>query len=142
MKKIEHIGIAVKDIEASEKLFGDLMGVEAYKRELVESQGVLTSFLRLGNNKLELLQATHENSVIHKFIEKKGEGFHHVAFAVTDIYYEIERLKGMGYRLLSEKPSVGADNKLVVFLHPKATNGMLVELVQENDEKLSSLESV
>ena len=131
MKKIEHIGIAVKDIEASEKIYGSLFQVQPYKREVVESQGVLTSFLRVGPNKIELLQATHEQSVISSFIEKRGEGFHHVAFAVTDIVSEMKRLKEEGFRLLSEEPTIGADNKLVCFIHPKSANGMLIELVQE-----------
>jgi len=133
MKKIEHIGIAVKDIEASEKIYGSLFQVQPYKREVVESQGVLTSFLRVGPNKIELLQATHEQSVISSFIEKRGEGFHHVAFAVTDIVSEMKRLKEEGFRLLSEEPTIGADNKLVCFIHPKSANGMLIELVQEKD---------
>jgi len=133
MKKIEHIGIAVKDIEASEKIYGSLFQVQPYKREVVESQGVLTSFLRVGPNKIELLQATHEHSVISSFIEKRGEGFHHVAFAVTDIVSEMKRLKEEGFRLLSEEPTIGADNKLVCFIHPKSANGMLIELVQEKD---------
>ncbi len=133
MKKIEHIGIAVKDIEASEKLYANLFQVQAYKRETVESQGVLTSFLRVGPNKIELLQATHEHSVIASFIEKRGEGFHHIAFAVTDIVSEMKRLKEEGFRLLNEEPTIGADNKLVCFVHPKSANGMLIELVQEKD---------
>jgi len=131
MKKIEHIGIAVEDIEASEKLFSSLFDVQPYKRELVEEQEVLTSFLRVGNNKIELLQATSEHSVIQKFINKKGPGFHHIAFGVTDIRSEMQRLSKAGFRLLQEEPSQGADNKLVCFLHPKSTNGMLIELVQE-----------
>jgi len=131
MKKIEHIGIAVKDIEESEKLFSTLFGVEAYKREVVESQNVLTSFFRLGNNKIELVQGTTDDSVISKFIEKKGPGFHHIAFAVTDIRSEMERLRKEGFLLLHEEPIDGADNKLICFLHPKSTGKMLVELVQE-----------
>ncbi len=131
MKKIEHIGIAVEDLEASEKLFGALFDVSPYKRELVEAQEVLTSFLRVGNNKIELLQATSDDSVIKKFIDKKGPGFHHIAFGVTDLISEMARLKKAGYRLLQESPSEGADNKLVCFLHPKSTGGVLVELVQE-----------
>jgi methylmalonyl-CoA/ethylmalonyl-CoA epimerase len=131
MKKIEHIGIAVKDIEASEALFSKLFQVDPYKREVVESQGVLTSFMRVGNSKIELLQATHDQSVINSFIEKKGEGFHHIAFAVTDIRSEMKRLQEEGFRLLSEEPISGADNKIVCFLHPKSSNGMLIELVQE-----------
>lgn len=133
MKKIEHIGIAVKDIEVSEELFSKLFQVDPYKREVVESQGVLTSFMRVGNSKIELLQATHDQSVINSFIEKKGEGFHHIAFAVTDIRSEMKRLQEEGFRLLSEEPISGADNKIVCFLHPKSSNGMLIELVQEKE---------
>lgn len=134
MKKIEHLGIAVKDLEESENLFETLFNVKVYKRELVESQNVLTSFLRVGNNKIELLQATSKDSAIHKFIEKKGPGFHHVAFAVSDIRLEMERLSKAGFKLLNEEPLEGADNKIVCFLHPKSTNGVLVELVQEKKE--------
>lgn len=134
MKKIEHLGIAVKDLEESENLFETLFNVKVYKRELVESQNVLTSFLRVGNNKIELLQATSEDSAIHKFIEKKGPGFHHVAFAVSDIRSEMERLSKAGFKLLNEEPLEGADNKIVCFLHPNSTNGVLVELVQEKKE--------
>ena len=106
MKKIEHIGIAVKDIEASEKVYASLFQAQPYKRETVESQGVLTSFLRVGNSKIELLQATHNESVIKSFIDKRGEGFHHIAFAVTDIVSEMKRLKAEGFRLLNEEPIV------------------------------------
>ncbi len=134
MKKIEHIGIAVEDIKASEALFSALFGVEPYKQELVEAQKVLTSFFRVGTNKIELLQATSEDSVIKKFIDKKGPGFHHIAFAVTDILSEMKRLTESGFRLLQEEPTKGADNKLVCFLHPKSTNGILIELVQEIEE--------
>lgn len=131
MKKIEHIGIAVKDLEESEKVFTALFDSEPYKRELVEAQKVLTSFFRVGTNKIELLQATSDDSVIKKFIDKKGEGFHHIAFAVSDISSEMKRLKKQGFQLLNENPVLGADNKLVCFCHPKSTNGLLVELVQE-----------
>lgn len=131
MKKIEHLGIAVSDLEASERLFETLFNVKVYKREFVESQEIMTSFLRVGNNKIELLKATSDNSVIQKFIDKKGEGFHHVAFAVSNIKAEMERLKDAGYQLLSETPQKGADNKMVCFLHPKTTNGLLVELVED-----------
>ena len=140
MKKIEHIGIAVKDLDTSEKIYAKLLGVEPYKREEVESQKVMTSFLRLGPNKIELLAATSEDSVIHKYLEKKGEGMHHIAFAVTDIKSEMQRLKTEGFRLLQEEPSLGADNKLVCFLHPKGTSGVLVELVQERaDGQISDI---
>lgn len=131
MKKIEHLGIAVSDLEASERLFETLFNIKVYKREFVESQEVMTSFLRVGNNKIELLKATSDNSVIQKFIDRKGEGFHHVAFAVSNIKAEMERLKDAGYQLLSETPQKGADNKMVCFLHPKTTNGLLVELVED-----------
>ncbi|WP_040252769.1 methylmalonyl-CoA epimerase [Psychroserpens mesophilus] len=134
MKKIEHIGIAVKDIEASNDLFGKLFNKNHYKTETVESEGVMTSFFKVGPNKIELLQATHDESPIAKFIEKKGEGIHHIAFAVEDIVSEIERLKGEGFRMIHEKPKKGADNKLIAFLHPKATNGVLIELCQDIDK--------
>ena len=133
MKKIEHIGIAVKDIEASNDLFGKLFDKAHYKTETVESEGVMTSFFKVGPNKIELLQATHDESPIAKFIEKKGEGIHHIAFAVEDIASEIERLKAEGFRMIHEKPKKGADNKLIAFLHPKATNGVLIELCQDMD---------
>ncbi|MGK0308252.1 MAG: methylmalonyl-CoA/ethylmalonyl-CoA epimerase [Urechidicola sp.] len=131
MKKIEHIGIAVKDIEASNELFAKLYGKSHYKIEAVESEGVKTSFFEVGPNKIELLEATNPESTIAKFIEKKGEGIHHIAFAVTDIKAEIKRLKSEGFIVLNETPKKGADNKLVAFLHPKTTNGVLIELCQE-----------
>lgn len=131
MNKIEHIGIAVKNIETSNTLFSKLFGESQYKIEAVESEGVKTSFFKIGNNKIELLEATNENSAIAKFIEKKGEGVHHIAFDVSDIEAEIKRLKKEGFIVLNEKPKKGADNKLVVFLHPRSTNGVLVELCQE-----------
>jgi methylmalonyl-CoA/ethylmalonyl-CoA epimerase len=131
MKKIEHIGIAVKDIEASNDLFGKLFGKPHYKTENVESEGVITSFFECGPNKIELLQATNTDSPIAKFIEKKGEGIHHIAFAVDDIEAEIERLKAEGFKIIHEKPKKGADNKLIAFLHPKGTQGVLIELCQD-----------
>lgn len=131
MNKIEHIGIAVKDIEASNQLFAKLFNKEHYKTEEVESEGVKTSFFQLGESKIELLEATREDSPIAKFIAKKGEGVHHIAFDVTDIHAEVERLKEEGFIVLNETPKKGADNKLVVFLHPKSTNGTLIELCQE-----------
>jgi methylmalonyl-CoA/ethylmalonyl-CoA epimerase len=131
MNKIEHIGIAVKNLEASNLLFEKLLGNPPYKQEEVESEGVKTSFFLNGPNKIELLEATNENSAIHKFIEKKGEGIHHIAFDVSDIYAEIIRLQSEGFKLISDQPKKGADNKLVVFLHPKTTNGVLIELCQE-----------
>jgi methylmalonyl-CoA/ethylmalonyl-CoA epimerase len=131
MEKIEHIGIAVKDLEVSNKIFASLFGVVHYKEEEVASEGVKTSFFKSGPNKIELLQATNPESPIAKFIDKKGEGVHHIAFAVADIKAEIERLKTAGFVVLNETPKKGADNKLVAFLHPKTTNGVLIELCQE-----------
>lgn len=129
--KIEHIGIAVNDMEHSNVLFEKLLGVPSYKMEAVESEGVLTSFFQTGVNKIELLMATNRESPIAKFLEKKGEGIHHIAFDVEDIHAEIARLKNEGFVLINETPKKGADNKWVVFLHPKNTNGVLVELCQE-----------
>ncbi len=131
MDKIEHIGIAVKDLETSNLLFEKLFGAPHYKIEEVVSEGVKTSFFQSGPNKIELLEATNEDSPIAKFLEKKGEGVHHIAFAVTDIVAEIARLKEEGFRVLNETPKRGADNKWVAFLHPKSTNGVLIELCQE-----------
>lgn len=131
MRKIEHIGIAVKNLESSNDLFEKLFGAPHYKIEEVLSEGVKTSFFQVGPNKIELLEATEPNSPIAKFIEKKGEGIHHIAFDVEDIRSEIERLKAEGFTVLNEEPKKGADNKLVCFLHPKTTNGVLVELCQE-----------
>lgn len=131
MKKIEHIGIAVKDLNTSNELFAKLFAAPHYKTEEVESEGVKTSFFMNGPNKIELLEATNQDSPIAKFIEKKGEGIHHIAFDVEDIVSEIERLKKEGFTVLNETPKKGADNKLVAFLHPKTTNGVLIELCQE-----------
>ena len=131
MKKIEHIGIAVKNLEVSNLIFEKLLGAPAYKFEDVESEGVSTSFFAVGPNKIELLAATNPDSPIAKFIEKKGEGIHHIAFDVEDIVSEIARLKKEGFIVLNETPKKGADNKLVAFLHPKSTNGVLIELCQE-----------
>ncbi len=131
MKKIEHIGIAVEDLERSEVLFSLLLGSQPYKRETVASEGVTTSFFRLGPNKIELLSTDHSDNAIGKFLSKRGEGIHHIAFDVMDIKTEIERLKKQGFQVLSDHPWKGADNKLVVFLHPKSTNGVLIELCQE-----------
>jgi methylmalonyl-CoA/ethylmalonyl-CoA epimerase len=130
MQHIEHIGIAVKDLGFSNDLFAKLLGTSPYKQEGVESEGVMTSFFQTGQTKIELLQATHADSPIAKFIDKKGEGIHHIAFEVTDILAEMERLKNEGFILLNEVPKKGADNKLVCFLHPKGTNSVLVELCQ------------
>lgn len=131
MLKIEHIGIAVKDLQQSNELFSKLLGTDSYKSETVETEGVSTSFFRMGDSKIELLEASKPNSPIAKFIEKKGEGIHHIAFEVNDIYTEMKRLQGEGFTLLSEQPKKGADNKLICFLHPKGTNGVLIELCQE-----------
>ena len=131
MKKIEHIGIAVKNLEESNSLFAKLLGKPHYKIEKVLSQGVITSFFKSGPNKIELLEATNKQSPIAKFIEKKGEGVHHIAFAVKDIEFEIERLRLEGFTILNDTPTIGADNKLVAFLHPKTTNGVLIELCQD-----------
>ena len=131
VNKIEHIGIAVKNMNDANILFEKLLGVSSYKQEEVESEGVLTSFFQTGSNKIELLMATNPESPIAKFLEKKGEGIHHIAFDVEDIHAEIARLKNEGFVLINEVPKKGADNKLVVFLHPKNTNGVLVELCQE-----------
>lgn len=131
MRKIEHIGIAVNSLELSNVLFEKLFGTPPYKQEEVESEGVKTSFFMNGPNKIELLEATNSNSSIAKFLEKKGEGIHHIAFDVQDILVEIDRLKNEGFVVLNETPKKGADNKLVAFLHPKSTNGVLIELCQE-----------
>jgi methylmalonyl-CoA/ethylmalonyl-CoA epimerase len=137
MNKIEHIGIAVKNIESAKAIYKSLLGADSYKTEAVESEGVSTSFFMCGESKIELLEATRADSPIAKFIEKRGEGIHHIAFSVTDIKAETNRLKGEGFIVLNEEPKKGADNKRVVFLHPKSTNGVLVELCEEinNNEK-------
>lgn len=129
--KIEHIGIAVKDLDEAEKRYAAILGVESYKREEVESEGVMTSFFMSGINKIELLQATKSDSAIAKFIEKKGEGIHHIAYDVADIHAEMERLKAEGFTILNEVPKRGADNKLICFLHPKDAHGVLTELCME-----------
>jgi methylmalonyl-CoA/ethylmalonyl-CoA epimerase len=131
LNKIEHIGIAVENLEEANILFEKLLGVPPYKSESVESEGVVTSFFKSGPNKIELLMATNPESPIAKFLQKKGQGIHHIAFDVDDIVAEIERLKKEGFILINETPKKGADNKLVAFLHPKNTNGVLVELCQE-----------
>src|SRR5690606_11746667 len=135
MEKIEHIGIAVRNIEEANKIYETLLGVAPYKSEKVETEGVETSFFKCGESKIELLEATNPESPIAKFIEKRGEGIHHIAFAVNDIKAEMERLKNEGFVLLNEKPKKGADNKWVAFLHPKSANGVLVELRQEIENK-------
>lgn len=131
MLKIEHIGIAVENIKQSNELFFKLLGKMPYKTETVNSEYVATSFFKLGETKIELLEATHPESAIAKFLEKKGPGIHHIAFEVENIYTEMKRLQEEGFVLLSEQPKKGADNKLVCFLHPKSTNGVLIELCQE-----------
>lgn len=131
MLKIEHLGIAVKNLEQSNTLFEKLFGQAPYKLEKVLTEGVSTSFFKMGDSKIELLEATNEDSPIAKFIEKKGEGIHHIAFEVADIHSEMKRLQQQGFRLLSEEPKKGADNKLICFVHPKETNGVLIELCQE-----------
>ena len=131
MRKIEHIGIAVKDLEKSNELFAKLLGKKHFKTEEVDGEKVVTSFFQVGETKVELLQATDESSPIAKYLGKKAEGVHHIAFDVEDILAEVERLKAEGFEILNEMPKLGADNKLVVFLHPRSTNGVLVELCQE-----------
>ena len=129
--KLEHIGIAVKSLGVSDELFEKLLGKSSYKNETVEREGVTTSFYKTGDSKIELLEASNAESPIAKFIEKKGEGIHHLAFGVENIFAEIDRLKKEGFQFISEEPKDGADNKLVAFLHPKSTNGVLVEICQE-----------
>ena len=130
MKNVEHIGIAVRDLEGANDLFSRLFGKDNYKIETVESEGVRTSFFRMGEAKIELLDATSEDSAIAKYLEKRGEGMHHIAFEVDDIHSEMARLRSEGFTVLNDRPKKGADNKLVCFLHPKSTNGVLVELCQ------------
>jgi methylmalonyl-CoA/ethylmalonyl-CoA epimerase len=131
MKKIEHIGIAVKDIKEAEKRFAKLLNTKSYKQEIVESEGVLTSFFKVGESKIELLSATREDSPIKKFIDKKGEGIHHIAFEVDNVHQKMKELKDEGFILINEKPKKGADNKLIAFIHPKSTGGILVEICEE-----------
>lgn len=130
MEKLEHIGIAVKNLAQSNLLFAKLLGVEHYKIEQVASEHVNTSFFKIGETKIELLEASHPDSAIAKFIEKKGEGIHHLAFEVEDILIEMQRMEKEGFTLLNKEPKKGADNKLICFLHPKTTNGVLIELCQ------------
>lgn len=129
--KIEHIGIAVKEMDMSNKLFERLLGKKHYKQEEVSREEVVTSFFKLGDVKMELLQGTSKESSIAKFVDKRGEGVHHLAFSVENIHAEVERLKAEGFTFINETPQNGADNKLIVFLHPKTTNGVLVELCQQ-----------
>ena len=135
LKKIEHIGIAVSNLKESNLLFEALLGTPNYKTEKVETEGVVTSLFDVGTHKIELLQATNPNSPIAKFIDKRGEGVHHIAFEVEDIEAELVRLKAEGFELIHETPKNGADNKRIAFLHPKTTNGVLVELCQERSNK-------
>jgi len=134
IKKVEHIGIAVKDFAISIPLFEKILNTTCYKQETVESENVNTAFFKKGETKIELLESSSDDGVINKFIEKKGEGIHHIAFEVVDIYAEMERLKNEGFVLLNETPKLGADNKLVCFLHPKNTNGVLIELCMERKD--------
>ncbi|MAN59168.1 MAG: methylmalonyl-CoA epimerase [Flavobacteriaceae bacterium] len=131
MDKIEHIGIAVKNLEEANKIYTSLLGASPYKTETVASEGVSTSFFKCGQSKIELLEATNADSPIAKFIEKRGEGIHHLAFSVANIEEEVARLKTEGFQVLNETPKKGADGKLVVFLHPKSAHGVLIELCQD-----------
>lgn len=131
MNKIEHIGIAVRNLDEAILTYTELLGTKCYKTEAVESEGVKTAFFQVGESKIELLEASNENSPIAKFIEKKGEGIHHIAFDVTNIEESMKELSSKGFQLLNEQPKNGADNKLVAFIHPKSSNGVLVELCQE-----------
>lgn len=131
INKIEHIGIAVKNLAESSIVYERILGFKNYKTEEVVTEKVITQFFKAGNAKIELLQATSDESAIAKFIKKKGEGIHHIAFEVADIYVEIERLKAEGFIMINETPKLGADNKLICFVHPKSTNGVLIEICQE-----------
>jgi methylmalonyl-CoA/ethylmalonyl-CoA epimerase len=131
MEKLEHIGIAVKNIDRSNPLFASLLGTEHYKIEDVESEGVRTSFFHIGGVKIELLEATHQDSPIAKFIEKKGEGVHHLAFSVSDLKQSVQSYVNKGFEIINEEPKKGADNKMICFLHPKSTGGVLIELCEE-----------
>ena len=131
MKKIEHIGIAVTDINKTNELFSKIFGKKNYKSEKVESEGVITSFFQIGENKIELVEASNPDSPISKYLQKNREGMHHIAFEVEDIVKEMERLKKEGIKLINDTPKKGTDNKLICFLHPKDTNGVLIELCQE-----------
>ena len=134
MNKIEHVGIAVRDLSVSIPLFEKLLNTLCYKTEMVKSENVNTAFFKIDDNKIELLEGCSENSAITKFIEKKGEGIHHIAFDVYDLEAEMKRLSAEGFTLLNETPKEGADNKMICFLHPKETNGVLIELVMEKDK--------
>lgn len=138
MYKLEHIGIAVRTLEKSDELFERLLHSPPYKHETVEEQGVITSFFMAGESKIELLEPLHDQSPIYKFIEKKGEGIHHIAFEVEDIRLEMDRLRNEGFQLLNEEPAVGADRKWVCFIHPRSANGVLIELCQSIPEDTTS----
>jgi methylmalonyl-CoA/ethylmalonyl-CoA epimerase len=131
MEKLEHIGIAVKNVANANKIFARLLGTEHYKIEEVATEGVRTSFFDVGGVKIELLEATHQDSPIARFIEKKGEGIHHLAFEVSDIHKSLQKYADLGFELINKEPKKGADNKMIFFLHPKSTNGVLIELCQE-----------
>lgn len=131
IEKIEHIGIAVKNLDEANKIYEELLGTPPYKMETVDNEGVSTSFFKTGDSKVELLQANKHESAIAKFIAKKGEGIHHIAFEVKNIHKEIKRLKESGYIIINDSPKMGADNKLVCFVHPKSTKGVLIEICQE-----------
>jgi methylmalonyl-CoA/ethylmalonyl-CoA epimerase len=137
LTNIEHIGIAIKNMDEASELYSKLLGVQPYKNETVESENVITSFFKINQTKIELLQATAETSAIAKFIEKKGEGIHHIAFATDNLEAELQRLTGEGFEVLQGFPKQGADNKMVAFLHPKNTTGVLVELCMEIKNKKS-----
>tara|TARA_B100001113_G_C20732956_1_gene458790 strand:- start:105 stop:506 length:402 start_codon:yes stop_codon:yes gene_type:complete len=130
MKRIEHIGIAVSNLEISNKLYAKILNTKPYKIEKVDTEGVITSFFKCSKTKIELLQGTNKDSAISKFIKKRGEGIHHIAFEVDDILFEMKRLKKLGFKIINEKPKKGADNKLICFIHPKSTNHVLIELCQ------------
>ena len=134
MQKVEHIGIAVRNLDAANQVYQQLLGIAPYKMEVVESEHVLTSFFLVGESKIELLEATHPDSAIASYLERRGEGIHHIAFEVEDIYAEMDRLRSQGFRVLNEQPKRGADNKLVCFVHPKSAHGVLVELCQSIPE--------
>ncbi|MDG4949329.1 methylmalonyl-CoA epimerase [Weeksellaceae bacterium KMM 9724] len=134
MRKIEHLGIAVNNLEEANELYTKLLGVEPYKQESVEREGVTTSFFKIGESKIELLEASNPESPIAKFLEKRGQGIHHIAYAVDDIKAEMKRLQDEGFVLLSDEPKPGADGKVVVFLHPKSSGGVLVELCMDQDK--------
>ena len=131
MKKIEHIGIAVRNLEDSNNIFRKILGKPQYKEEIVDSENVKTSFYKIGSDKIELVSDIEQNGIISNFIDKRGEGIHHIAIHVDDIYNEIDRIEKEGIRVINKDPKIGADNKLICFLHPKDTNGVLIELCQE-----------